>query len=111
MRWFFLKETLDFDLMPDLKMNLKLCEDIWLKVKNVDNPKFDGKGLIIGVIYQHGQKYEKFCEKLCDRLIYLNAQKMKYVLVGDFNLDLMKYNLTNRQAGSETVMRGAACML
>ena len=38
---FFLKETFDFDLIPDLKMNLRLCEDIWLKVKNFD--KLDKK--------------------------------------------------------------------
>ena len=40
---FFLKETFDFELIPDLKMNLRLCEDIWLKVKNFDNPNLDKK--------------------------------------------------------------------
>ena len=99
---FFLKETFDFELIPDLKMNLRLCEDIWLKVKNFDNPNLDKKGLIIGVIYQHGQKYEKFYEKLCERLTYLNAQKQKYILVGDFNLDLMKYNIATAPTNSSS---------
>ena len=93
---FFLKETLDFELIPNLKLNLNLCEDLWLEVKNLKNPTLGKNGLIIGVIYNHGKKIEKFYERLCERLIYLNAQKMKYILVGDFNLDLMKYNLTNR---------------
>ena len=44
---FFLKESLDFDLLPSLKLNLNLCEDLWIKVKNVDNPKFVNKGLEI----------------------------------------------------------------
>ena len=46
---FYLKDTFDYDLRPDLKLNLNLCEDIWLKVKNVDNSKFKD-GVIIGVI-------------------------------------------------------------
>ena len=41
-------------------MNLRLCEDIWLKVKNLDNPNLDKKGLIVGGIYQHGQNMKNF---------------------------------------------------
>ena len=26
----FVKETLDYDLLPELKLNLDLCEDIWV---------------------------------------------------------------------------------
>ena len=90
---FFLKETLDFELIPNLKLNLTLCEDLWLEVKNLKNPTLGKNGLIIGVVYNHGKKIEKFYDRLCERLIYLNAQKMKYILVGDFNLDLMKYRV------------------
>ena len=72
---FFLRNTLDYVLCPDLKLNLNLCEDIWLKIKNVKNSEFDNKGLIIGVIYRHGQSYTQFCEKLCERLLSLNEKK------------------------------------
>ena len=29
---FYLRETLDYVLCPDLKLNLNRCEDIWLKI-------------------------------------------------------------------------------
>ena len=48
---FYLKDVFDYDLRPDLKLNLNLCEDIWFKVKNVDNSTLNGNGLIVGVIY------------------------------------------------------------
>ena len=72
---FFLRNTLDYVLCPDLKLNLNLCEDIWLKIKNVKNSKFDNKGLVIGVIYRHGQSYTQFCEKFFERLLSLNEKK------------------------------------
>ena len=56
---FFLKETLDFELIPNLKLNLNLCEDLWLEVKNLKNPSLGKNGLIIGVIYNHGKQNRK----------------------------------------------------
>ena len=67
---FYLKDVFDYDLRPDLKLNLNLCEDIWFKVKNVDNSKLNGNGLIVGVIYRHGHK--NFYEKLSEKLLSLN---------------------------------------
>ena len=57
---FFLKETFDFELIPNLKLNLNLCEDLWLEVKNLKNPMLGKNGLIIGVIYNHGKKLRNF---------------------------------------------------
>lgn len=34
---FYLRETLDYSLCHDLKLNgLNFCEDIWLKIKNIE---------------------------------------------------------------------------
>ena len=66
---------MDYALCPDLKLNgLNLCEDIWLKVKNIDNAKLNGNGLTIGVIYYHGQNWTKFYEKLSELLTSLNSK-------------------------------------
>ena len=77
---FYLKDIFDYDLRPDLKLDLNLCEDIWFKVKNVDNSKLNGNGLIVGVIYRHGHNFANFCEKLSEKLLSLNAKKEKYFL-------------------------------
>ena len=91
---FYLLETLEYKLCPDLSLNLDLCEDIWLEIENVNNPKFNKKGLIVGIIYRHGHNLKNFYKRLSERLILLNQKKLKYLIVGDFNVNLMKYNLT-----------------
>ena len=65
--------------------------------------------LLLLLIYQHGQKNKKIHEKLCERLTYLNAQKQKYILVGDFNLDLMKYNIATAPTNYLNAIRSAGC--
>ena len=106
---FYLRETLDYVLCPDLKLNLNLCEDIWLRIKNVNNSKFKSKGLIIGVIYRHGQSYTKFCERLSECLLSLNEKKEKYIIVGDFNFDLMKYNLIRPATNYLNAINSVGC--
>ena len=91
---FYLLETLDYKLCPDLSLNLDLCEDIWLEIENVNSPKLNNRGLIVGIVYRHGHNLKHFYETLSERLIILNQKKLKYLIVGDFNVDLMKYNLT-----------------
>ena len=61
---FFLKDEFDYDLRPNLKLNLDLCKNIWFKVKNVANTKLNDNGLIVGVIYLHGHDIKNFTEKL-----------------------------------------------
>ena len=36
---FYLKDVFDYDLRPDLKLNLNLCEDIWFNGR-VSQPKY-----------------------------------------------------------------------
>ena len=40
-----------------------------------------------------GSQYTHFCEKLCHNLENLQKSKTKYVLVGDYNISVLKYNL------------------
>ena len=98
-----------FEAPPDLKLNLHLCEDIWFRVKNVENSKLDGNGLIIGVIYRHGHNVPNFSEKLSEQLLLLNSKKEKYLLVGDFNVNLMKYNLTTPQTAFLNTLNSVGC--
>ena len=79
---FYLRSSFDYDLLPDLKLNLHLCEDIWFRVKNVENSKLDGNGLIIGVIYRHGHNVPNFSEKLSEQLLLLNSKKENIVQRG-----------------------------
>ena len=75
----------------------------------MNNNKFNKNGLVIGVIYRHGHDCQDLYEKLCEQLILLNAQKTEYIIVGDFNLDVMKYNLDTDATICLNNLRSAGC--
>ena len=80
----------------DLALGVRHCEDIWVDINTDQSNKFANcsKNLVIGVIYRHpGHKYDFFCKQLCDTLNKLNASKTDYVIVGDINVDILKFNL------------------
>ena len=66
-------------------------------------------GVIIGAIYRHGQNVKNFCKTLSEQLLMLNSKKEKYVLVGDFNLDLMKYNLAGPHTDFLNALNSVGC--
>ena len=78
-------------------------------MKNIDNSKLNGNGLIVGVIYRHGHNIENFCEKLSEKLLSLNSKNEKYLLVGDFNVDLMKYNLAGDATNFLNALNSVGC--
>ena len=81
------------------------CEDLWLKIRINGNEE-----LIVGVIYRHpGRKYDAFCEKFCNQLDDLNLHKKKYYIVGDFNIDLLKYNLTSNVTSYMQSVQSTGC--
>ena len=92
----YISNHLKYTLRPDLSLKCKQSEDIWVDIASKSNSETanDGGNLIVGVIYRHPkQNYSKFCDKLCNTLHTLNKSKANYVIVGDFNIDLLKYNL------------------
>ena len=92
----YLSNSLSYSKKHDLQLDIPGCEDIWIQIDlNAKSSKSD-KSLVLGVIYRHpSSKYEYFSEKLCNQLLMLNQRKMKYIIVGDFNIDLNKYNISS----------------
>ena len=91
-------------------MNLRKCEDLWLNLKLGSNSK-SNQELIIGVIYKHdfNENFDNFCEKLCDILLSLNEKKKKYYLVGDFNINLMKYSVATKVTNYMNAISSTGC--
>jgi len=86
----YISDNNNYSLRDDLQLNLDNCEDIWLNVELQD------KSIVVGVIYRHpGHKYGTFCDKLCNTLNILNMSKSNYIIVGDINIDLLKFNLVS----------------
>ena len=85
----FLSDKLKYSVRNDLSLNVANCADIWINLELQDH-----SNLVLGVVYRHpGHNYSLFTEKICEKLNDLNLSKTKYVIVGDININLLKYNL------------------
>ena len=95
----FISNLFTYNVRPDLSLNLNDCEDIWIELKSsIDKTVTSNnhENVIIGVVYRHpNRKYDLFSDKFSAALDKLNKTKHNYFICGDFNIDLMKYNIAN----------------
>ena len=64
------------------------CEDLWINLKLNSNISF-----ILGVIYKHPRKdIIKFTETISNALEKLNRDKRLFILLGDWNIDLLSHS-------------------
>ena len=83
-------------------MKINGCEDIWVeiktKVKNLKNERSAAfKKLVVGAIYRHpGPHYVKFIEALEKNFVLLSRKNTKVIILGDINIDLMKFNVASK---------------
>jgi len=93
----YVKDSLIHDELTSFKIQSTpdcLLENIWIEISN-QKQKY-----IVGGIYKHpGQSVSKFTDVLQETLVQLQKTKLPSLIVGDINVDLMKYNshhITNR---------------
>ena len=68
--------------------------------------------LIVGVIYRHPtQDYKSFVKSLSKTLDILNEKKLKYVIVGDINIDSTKYNIASNVTQYMNCLQSLDCNL
>ena len=91
----YLSDSIQYSVTSEFSLNEYKCEDIWLNLK-VNSKSKSNSELIIGVVYRHNfvSNLDQFTEKFCNILLSLNQKKKNYYIVGDFNINLMKYNLS-----------------
>ena len=74
---------------PDLKINLPLVESCWVQI----DPNNNRKHIMIGCIYKHPPaNVEEFTLKFDEFLNKLNPSKYDMYIMGDMNIDLLKYH-------------------
>ena len=89
----YIRSGIKYEIRDDLRLNIDDCEDAWIEVLTND------KSVIISSIYRH-TKYKRsvihnFKENLMKRLEELNKKNRIFYLLGDFNLNLLKYAIDN----------------
>ena len=100
----------------DLKLNVENCEDVWVELiskesvplQNTKNRK--DKNLVVGIIYRHpDHKYSDFCTNICETIEKLNQTKKQFIIMGDVNINLLKYNLAKDVTEYLQNIRSAGC--
>ena len=95
---FYVSENIQYSRRNDLSLEMDRVEELWIEIEiqksSSNNTKSSPQKYVIGNIYRHpGSQYKHFCEKLCNTLEILHKSKTKYILVGDYNINTLKYDL------------------
>ena len=98
----------------DLKISWKVRQDLSLKDSRemeslfvqIKQSNLSVKEIIVGVIYRPpNTDFDVFYDSFSDILVKINAEKRPTYLLGDFNIDLLKYNKNQKtQKISESVI-------
>ena len=111
----YVANYLESKVRRDLSMNLEHCEDIWVEIyphsRNSHTKYHDGKKVIVGIVYRHpGSQYKRFCEKLCSTIDNINRCNENFVIMGDVNVNLLKYNIVGSVTDYLHSIEGAGCI-
>ena len=87
----YIKSEIKYKLRYDLNMNIDNCEDIWVEL--IQN----GMKFITSTIYRHPRhNFMKFQDSLTHTLTKLEKCNIKYYILGDINIDFLRYSDHNR---------------
>ena len=109
----YIRNALQYNVRDDLNLDVENCEDKWVEVI-VDNSKRRHKTvqkIVIGIIYRHPvSNYKDFQEKLCSTIYELNSNKISFMIMGDLNINLLKYNLSTVITDYLNDVQSAGCV-
>jgi len=101
---FYIKEGVDFNILPNFGIYSSDCENLWIEVK------LHNTECAIGVVYRHpAPNHKEFDEKLFKVVDNLNNNKYTYFICGDFNINLMKYSRDNTVTEYVDVLHSLSC--
>ena len=84
----FIKTGYEFEILDSLtRSHHNICESIFIEIKNEKK-----KNLIVGCIYRHHTPVSDFLETYFEKMLEkVSSLKKTCALLGDFNVDLIKY--------------------
>ncbi len=82
----FIKANIEFKELNEFEINLENCES-----KMVEITLSNRKKLVIGSVYRHpGYQFTDFKNCFLSTIDSLNTSKKKFIITGDFNINLLK---------------------
>ena len=109
----YIENELDYEVRDDLRLKVNSAEDLWVEIKSqkrTSQPQAENDSLIIGVIYRHpNTPYRPFLSRLCHLTEKLNRDKKQFMIVGDININYLKYNLTRKITEYVNALKSSGC--
>ena len=100
----YIKNSIDFLVLSNLKLNIENCENIWIELQ-LNNRKFT-----IGVVYRHPTpNYDIFSDELFAIIDHLNNANYMHYICGDFNIYLLKYFSQMSVANYADTLQSLSC--
>ena len=88
----YLAKELDFIRRCDLELSVECVESCWIEIIRKRQ-----KNIIVGCIYRHPHNDRKhFLESLKSKLENLNSKGQEVFILGDININFLKYNIDNQ---------------
>ena len=88
----YYRSNLDVTIRQDLNLKQNDCEDLWLQIK-ISNYK----PIVTAAIYRHPKyNFQNFQYALVNSIEKLNKTNTMYYLLGDFNINLLQYEHSNK---------------
>ena len=109
----YIRKNLQYDVRDDLSLDDEKCEDKWVEIHlgNPNKHQKDTEKIVIGIIYRHpGNNFTSFQEKLCSTIYDLNQSNINFMIMGDVNLNIMKYNLATNITNYVNAVQSAGCI-
>ena len=119
----YISKQIEYEVRDDLYLDLERCEDIWIQIKLHNDKKVYNKAvhtgntqsklnhLIVGIVYRHpGSQFKEFGKRMCKNITQLNNENSKFAILGDININLLKYNIVGTVTDYLNNVQASGCL-
>lgn len=108
----YILEGMKHTVREDISIRIDRCEEKWIEVNTVNDSKSSKEtSVVIGVVYRHpSSSYKTFCAKVCKIIDDLNRKNVKFVIMGDINVNYCNYNIVGTVTNYFNDVQSAGCL-
>ena len=107
----YVSKSLDYTERNDIAIQLNGTEEVWIELKTNIRSSDQFNHIVIGIIYRHpSSRTIEFKNKLCAIIDGFNKSKTKFIIMGDININLSKYNVVGSITDYLNTIQGAGCL-
>ena len=108
----YISEDINYKVREDLSIQIDQCEDKWIEVttKSSKSSQIETQ-IVVGIVYRHPRgSIKRLRDKICKNIDYMNNNGIQFVIMGDLNVNLLKYNIAGTVTDYLNNIQGAGCL-